>query len=206
MPIWEYRVVPLGPLLEQEGVLNSFGADRWEVVSIVGAGGGEPVAYLKREAVFSMSGMPPMAPPSIFEERPPSATRSAIPSVQAQTNATLRVSAKDDPRVTGWLDSGLVLDDTHAGISIAIDGEILVSSGEVVEPDGSPTSMALNPAIGQELPKGCIVVKVGEEGPVESVYYSGFLAIEERGSLYVTINDDNYDNNEGEFTVIVSLL
>ena len=206
MPLWEYRVVPLGPLPDQEGLLNSFGADRWEVVSIVGAGGGEPVAYLKREAVFSMSGMPPMAPPGLFEERPPSATRSSIPTPQAQTNATLRVSARDDPAVTGWLDSGLVLDDTHAGISIAIDGETLVSSGEVVESDGSRTSMALNPAIGQELPKGCIVVKVGEEGEVEPVYYSGFLAIEDRGNLYVTINDDNYENNDGEYTVIVSVL
>ena len=204
MPIWEYRVAPLGPLSEQEGLLNSFGADRWEVVSIVGAGGGEPVAYLKREAVFSMSGMPPMAPSGMFEERPPSATRSAMPSIQ--THATLRVSAKDDPGVVGWLDSGLDLDDTCAGISIAIDGEVLVSSGEAVESDGSPTSMALNPAIGEKLPKGCIVVKVGEEGEAEPVYYSGFLACENKGRLYVAINDDSYENNDGEYTVIVSVL
>ena len=148
MPIWEYRIVRLGPLSEQEEALNSLGADRWEVVSIV-AEGSESRAYLKRESVFSMSAMPPMPPPEMFGERPPTMTRSSVPVMQ--THATLRLSAKDDPAVVGWLDSGLDLDETCAGISIAIDGEVLVSSGEAVDSEGSPTSMALNPAIGEEL-------------------------------------------------------
>lgn len=204
MPIWEYRVVPMGSLSEQEEVLNAMGADRWEVVSIVGAGGGEPVAYLKREAVFSMSGMPPMMPPGMFEERPSQATRR--PVEVPQNHATLRLSAKDDPRSVGWLDSGLDLVEDSAGMSIAIDGEILISSGEVVESDGSHSEMALNEEIGESLPKGCVVLKVGEDGEREPVYFSGFLAREDKGRVYVTINDDFYENNEGEYTVIVSVL
>ena len=204
MPLWEYRVVPLGPPSEQEQALNALGADRWEVISINGAGGGEPVAYLKREAVFSMSGMPPMALQEMFGERPQPATRR--PVEVPLNHATLRVSAKDDPREVGWLDSGLDLGEDTAGMSIAIDGEVLISSGEVVESDGSPTSMALNPAIGEELPKGCVVIRVGDEGDVEPVYFSGFLASEDKGRLYVTINDDSYENNDGEYTVIVSVL
>ena len=204
MPNWEYRVVPLGTPSEQEEMLNALGADRWEVVSIVGAGGGEPIAYLKREAVFSMSGMPPFAPPEMFGERPQPATRRPIEV--PQNHATLRLSAKDDPREVGWLDSGLDLDENAAGMSVAIDGEILVSSGEAVESDGSHNSMALNPAIGEELPRGCLVIKVGEEGNIEPVYFSGFLASEDKGRVYVTINDDSYENNDGEFTVIVSVL
>ena len=203
MPIWEYRIVRLGSLSEQEEALNSLGADRWEVVSIV-AEGSESRAYLKRESVFSMSAMPPMPPPEMFGERPPAMTRSSVPVMQ--THATLRLSAKDDPGVVGWLDSGLDLDEECAGISIAIDGEVLVSSGEAVDSEGSPTSMALNPAIGEELPKGCIVVKIGEHGAVEPVHFSGFLASEDKGRLYVTINDDSYENNDGEYTVIVSVL
>lgn len=205
MPMWEYRVVPLGPPTEQEEVLNAMGADRWEVVSIVGAGGGEPIAYLKREAVFSMSGMPPMVAQGLFSEPAPQpATRRPIEV--PLNHATLRVSAKDDPRDVGWLDSGLDLVEDSAGMSIAIDGELLISSGETVESDGSHTSMALNEAIGEELPKGCVVIRVGEEGAVEPVYFSGFLASEDKGRLYVTINDDSYDNNDGEYTVIVSVL
>ena len=66
--------------------------------------------------------------------------------------------------------------------------------------------MAFNPAVGLELPVGCLVAKVGEQGTVEPVYFSGFLALEDKGRLYLTINDESYENNEGEFTVSVTVL
>ncbi len=49
---WEYLRVPIQPefderLNERLGYLNQLGADGWELVSVLGAGG-SPVAYLKR--------------------------------------------------------------------------------------------------------------------------------------------------------------
>jgi hypothetical protein len=104
------------------------------------------------------------------------------------------------------VDTGLDIREDCAGISVSVEGEIQESSGEVVGPEGSSKHMALNPAVGLELPAGCIVARVGEQGIVEPVYFSGFLALEDKGRLYLAVNDDSYEDNEGEFTVSVTVL
>jgi hypothetical protein len=196
MPTWEYRVIRLrGPGEEEE--LNALGQDRWELVSVA-TEVDEPKAYLKRESIH----------PASTSERVaelPSALPQAVPSTIG-AHATLRVSASDDPGVVGWVDTGLDLGEDCAGISISVDGEVQESSGEIVGPDGSSQHMALNPAIGEELPAGCLVARVGEEGTIETVYFSGFLATDDKGRIYLAVNDESYQNNEGEFTVGLTVL
>ena len=82
----------------------------------------------------------------------------------------------------------------------------MTSSGEIVGPEGSEQDAAFNPAIGLELPIGCLVAKVGDEGTIEPVYYSGFLATEDKGRLFLTVNDESYDNNRGDFSITVTVL
>lgn len=197
MAIWEYRVVQLGLLPDSEGALNSMGEDRWELVAVTSEGE-ESRAYLKRELVFSAS------------ERQRGEEAGDVASIttrlQAPPQITVRVSGRDDPRLTGWLDTGIDVGDDRVGLSFTITGDVQESSGEVVGPEGHPERMALNKAIGLELPSGCLVARIGEEGKVEPVSDSGFLPIEERGRLYLAINDDSYENNDGEFIVNVGVL
>ena len=199
MPTWEYKVIQFRTLSEREELLNALGQDRWELISVA-AEAGELRGYFKRENVH----------PATTSER--TAEQSSAPyETQPVTSTvgdhiTLRVSATDDPGVAGWTDTGLDLGEECAGISISTDGSILTSSGEVVDTEGSAQRMAFNPALGLELPAGCLVARVGEHGAVEPVYYSGFLALEDKGRLYLAINDESYDNNEGEFTVSITIL
>ena len=177
MPTWEYKVIRLRSLSDQEEVLNTLGQDRWELISVA-TEVGELMAYLKRESVH----------PATTSERT-AELASALPQDQSVSSTigdhiTLRVSATDDPGVDGWIDTGLDLGEDCAGISISTDGEIQASTGEIVTTEGSPRHMAFNPAVGLELPAGCLVAKVGDQGTPEPVYYSGFLALEHKGRLY----------------------
>lgn len=197
MAIWEYKVVPLGFYQDVEGTLNALGEERWELVAIA-AEGGEPRAYLKRELVYGA-----------FERPRPEAASAVTSGASGRVDrpqVTVRVSGRDDPRVTGWQDTGIELGDDCAGLSISINGDILESSGRVVGPEGDPYRLVLNSAIGKELPSGCLVARIGEEGSVEPLFESGFLAISEFGRLYVAVNDESYENNDGEFMVSVSVL
>lgn len=198
MPIWEYKVSRLSGVSDQQAALNALGQDRWELVSVA-LEGGEQRAYLKREGFL---------PPSVREIAGDAVAVSqpeAKPS-KVGTHATVRVLAMDNPAVDGWLDSGLELDDECAGFSVSVDGEVLASSGERVGPEGSQQQTATNPAIGEDLPKGCLVAMIGEEGTPEPVFYSGFLASAEKGRIFFAVNDDSYESNDGEFTIILTVL
>ena len=83
---------------------------------------------------------------------------------------------------------------------------VIISSGIQVGPEGDEGNTVVNDAIGLELPMGCLVAKVGESGKIEPVYFSGFLATEDKGRLYLTVNDLEYENNESEFIVNIGLL
>ena len=195
MPIWEYKIISLRSVADPEGTLNVLGQDRWELINLHGKNG-DTIAYLKRESAITAGrqgieiGLPTEAP-----------TPSSIGS-----HRTLKVPADIDPSVEGWLDTELEIDEEAAGISVSISGEIMASSGEVVGPEGSEQDVTVNPAIGVELPIGCLVAKVGEEGTIEPVYYSGFLATEDKGRLFLTVNDESYDNNQGDFSITVTVL
>ncbi|MQF48899.1 hypothetical protein FIM08_03255 [SAR202 cluster bacterium AC-647-N09_OGT_505m] len=199
MPTWEYKVIRLRSLSDQEEALNALGQYRWELISVA-TEVGELRAYLKRERVDSTTTSEGAAGLS-----------STAPQDQGITTTigdhiTLRVSGADDPGVDGWVDTGLDLWEDCAGISISTDGTIQASTGEVVTTEGSAEHMAFNPAVGLELPAGCLVAKVGEQGTVEPVYFSGFLALEHKGRLYLAVSDESYQNNDGEFTVSVTVL
>ena len=199
MPTWEYKVIRLRALNDQEEALNALGQERWELIAVEDEVN-DPKAYFKRESVL----------PALTRERlaelAASIPESTAPTSMVGAHVTLRVSGADDPAVDGWVDTGLDLDEECAGMSVSIDGEVLASSGEVVGPEGSPEKMALNPVIGEELPLGCLIARVGEKGTVEPVYYSGFLATEDKGRIFLAVNDESYESNEGEFTVTVTVL
>ncbi|MBF8266866.1 MAG: hypothetical protein HW388_374 [Dehalococcoidia bacterium] len=197
MAIWEYRVIRLGTHPDQEELLNSLGENRWELVAIA-TQDIEPRAYLKRERMNS-----PSARESLQEVA--SATRVAPPPVPL-AYAMVRMSARDDPGVRGWVDTGVDVVEDSAGISFTISGEVRESSGELVGPEGHPENLALNPAIGEELPSGSLVAMVGELGSVEPVTNSGFLPTSEKGRLYLAVSDDSYEHNEGEFVVTVTVM
>ena len=199
MPTWEYKVIRLRSLSDQEEALNAQGQDRWELISVASEAG-ELRGYLKRESIH----------PATTGERTAELS-SALLQAQGVSSTvgdhiSIRVSSTDDPGVDGWTDTGLDLWEDCVGISISTDGTVQASSGEIVSTEGSAERMSLNPAVGLELPVGCLVAKVGEQGTVEPVYYSGFLALEDKGRLYMAVNDESYENNEGEFTVSLTVL
>ena len=199
MPIWEYKIISLLSVTDQENTLNALGQSRWELISLH-AKNGDTVAYLKRESVVTTDGAPRIQEIEI-----------GLP-IEAQTSSnigshrTLKVPADIDPSIGGWLDTELEIGEEAAGISVSISGEVMTSSGEIVGPEGSEQDAAFNPAIGLELPIGCLVAKVGDEGTIEPVYYSGFLATEDKGRLFLTVNDESYDNNRGDFSITVTVL
>ena len=197
MPVWEYRVISLVDQPEDEEMLNVLGEERWELVAIVPQGP-ELRAYLKRESIYSSSAR------TTPGEAASATHHAASPMPSAQT--TVRVSARDDPGVSGWVDTGIDVGEEHIGISFSIMGEVLDSSWDWVGPEGAPRHMALNPAIGKELPSGCLVAMIGEGGTVEPVYNSGFFATPEQGRLYLAVNGDSYEDNDGEFTVNLMLM
>ena len=199
MPTWEYKVIRLRALPDQEEVLNALGKDRWELVSVA-TEVGEFRAFFKRESVH----------PATTSERTGELSSALLQSQGVSStignHITLRVSATDDPGVDGWVDTGLDIGEDCTGISISTDGTIQASTGETVDTEGSAEHMAFNPAVGLELPAGCLIARVGVQGTVEPVYFSGFLALEDKGRLYLAVNDESYENNEGEFTVSVTVL
>jgi hypothetical protein len=194
MATWEYKVVSLEAYHEPEDVLNNLGQDRWELIAIA-TQDGEPLAYLKREAIYATS-----------SRGEPKEVVSHIPEVQPMVYVTVRVSAKDDPAVVGWVDTGVDVGDDNVGLSFSISGDVRESSGEWIGPEGRLENLALNPAIGQDLPSGCLVAMVGEQGTVELLDTSGFLPTTERGRLYLAINDSSYEHNDGEYSVAVTVM
>ena len=199
MPIWEYKIISLLPSTDPESTLNALGQDRWELINLR-AKNGDTIAYLKRESAVTTGG------PSQIQEIERELQLQAQASSNIGSHRTLKVPADIDPSVEGWLDTELEIDEEAAGISVSISGEIMTSSGEIVGPEGSEQDVTVNPAIGLELPIGCLVAKVGEEGTIEPVYYSGFLATEDKGRLFLTVNDESYDNNRGDFSITVTVL
>ena len=193
MSLWEYKVEILGSFDDPSPALNALGEDRWELVSVTSTNN-ETRAYLKRELVYG--GI----------ERPPSQVSSSIGKGMEPVQASITVPSDRDPREFGWVSTGVFLDDDTPGLSFSINGNIQESTGENVGPDGHPYRFVTNEAIGVELPSGCLVAKVGEDGEIEPVYNSGFLAVSDVGELFLSVNDDSYENNLGEFTVIVSVL
>jgi hypothetical protein len=194
MALWEYRVEMLGSNDDPSQTLNSLGEDRWELVSVTSTNN-EVKAYFKRELVYGAG-----------DQRPSKQISSSIGMGMEPVQASVTVPSDRDPREFGWVSTGIFLDNDTPGLSFSINGNIQESSGESVGPDGHPYRLVTNEAIGMELPSGCLVVKVGEDGDIEPVYNSGFLAVTDIGELFLTVNDDSYENNFGDFTVIVNVL
>ena len=195
MALWEYKMVQLPVIDDPEGILNKFGADRWELVSINNHEN-DLVAFLKRELIYGTSSAP----------NPDATSAPRVPAYIAPTQATIRVPAFQNPLTDGWVDTGLDVDGEYVGFSFSIQGDVIISSGIQVGPEGDEGNTVVNDAIGLELPMGCLVAKVGESGKKEPVYFSGFLATEDKGRLYLTVNDLEYENNESEFIVNIGLL
>ena len=196
MALWEYKIIQFPALDDPEEILNGLGSDRWELVSVNNQAN-DLVAFLKRELVYGV----------LSDTRPVMASSSPrVPAYVAPTQATIRVPAFQDPRTEGWVDTGLDVEGEYVGLSSSIQGDIVISSGVQVGPEGDEENTILNESIGLELPIGCLVAKVGESGKIEPVYFSGFLATEDQGRLYLTVNDLEYENNESEFIVNIGLL
>ncbi len=196
MALWEYKIIQFVASDDPEDVLNRLGSDRWELVSVSNQSN-ELVGFLKRELVYGVSS----------EARPDiTASSPRVPAYVAPTQATIRVPASQNPTTDGWVDTGLDVDGDYVGFSFSIQGDIVISSGVQVGPEGDEENTIVNESIGLELPIGCLVAKVGEVGKIEPVYFSGFLATEDKGRLYLTINDLEYEYNESEFIVNIGLL
>ena len=192
---WEYKTVSLGNVGNSENILNELGGDRWDLIS-VNSNGSDLIAFLKRELIY---GSVNMTHKSIE-------VNDVAPAYVAPAQATVKVDASHDPRTDGWVDTGLDVNDDYVGFSFSISGDVIGSSGLTAGPEGNSDNIVLNDAIGVELPSGSLIAKVGVDGKIEPVYFSGFLAAEDHGRLYLIVNDVSYENNEGEFIVNVGLL
>ena len=195
MAIWEYKIVSFGNVSNAENILNELGEDRWDLIS-VNTNGSDLIGFLKREMIY---GSVNMSSKSV-------GAGDITPAYVTPSQATIKVDASHDPRSDGWIDTGLDVNDDYVGFSFSISGDITGSSGLTGGPEGDSDNMVLNDAIGVELPSGSLIAKVGVDGKIEPVYFSGFLAAEDQGRLYLIVNDVSYDNNDGEFIVNIGLL
>ncbi len=138
--------------------------------------------------------------------------------VSGTTNVTVSVSASGSsggphcvsvvvPAQTMWKDTQIQVRQGDA-ISFAATGEIEWTPGQVVGPDGS--SSKKRPVRGRpaypvaEIGAGGLIARVGS-GKAFVVGKARTVVAKESGALYLGINDNNWKDNTGDFSVSVSV-
>jgi hypothetical protein len=105
----------------------------------------------------------------------------------------------------GWVDTGI---DVRNGDTIAIEasGTVTLSSNasDVAEPSGSRTGRRANSSPLPDHAAGALIARVADAAPIAAGGRQSFTA-NASGRLYLAVNDDYFDDNRGQYRVMVSV-
>jgi hypothetical protein len=108
-----------------------------------------------------------------------------------------------------WLDTGvdLLQGDT---LSITAEGTIHYTSAKTCGPDGGERTWGdlLRALHVNDAGRGALIGLIGQPGVARAFFIGsrGEFKVEQTGRLYLGINDDNYQNNEGSYQVHVEIV
>jgi Ca2+-binding EF-hand superfamily protein len=107
--------------------------------------------------------------------------------------------------VRGWVDTGI---DVSRGDSISIDatGEVTLSDNraDVAGPAGSRTGRLAPNAPLRNDPAGALIARINNSAPILVGNRRTFV-VPDGGRLYLSVNDDHFPDNVGEYRVTVSV-
>src|SRR5262245_34221533 len=105
----------------------------------------------------------------------------------------------------GWVDTGI---DVRRGDSLAFDatGSVTLSTNasDIADPSGSRTGRRAAAAPLTDQPAGMLIARIGDAAPL-AVGGRQSIAANASGRLYLSVNDDYFDDNRGAFRVMISV-
>jgi hypothetical protein len=105
----------------------------------------------------------------------------------------------------GWVDTGIIV---RSGERVSIDasGSVTLSNNgsDVAEPGGSRTGRRAQSAPLPNEPAGALIARIDNGAPILVGNRRAFVA-NEPGRLYLTVNDDFFNDNTGEYRATVSV-
>jgi Ca2+-binding EF-hand superfamily protein len=116
--------------------------------------------------------------------------------------------AADRPQVIvdaarGWVDTGY---DLRAGdvVSIQASGSVTLSTSasDVADPAGSRTNRRASSAPLPNEPAGALIARIGNAAPL-MIGSSRTINASTAGRLYLSVNDDFFDDNRGQYRVVI---
>ena len=124
------------------------------------------------------------------------------------TTGTRGRSTAGEPQVIvdaarGWVDTGY---DLRAGdvVSIQATGTVTLSTGgsDVADPAGSRTNRRATSAPLPDEPAGALIARIGN-GQAMMVGSRRTITANNAGRLYLSVNDDFFDDNRGQYSVVI---
>jgi len=130
-------------------------------------------------------------------------TNAEISATSGATGTSGRSITVDAAR--GWVDTGI---DVRTGDMLAFDatGSVTLSTNtaDIADPSGSRTGRRAAAAPLTDQAAGMLIARIGDAAPV-GVGGRQSIAANASGRLYLSVNDDYFDDNRGAFRVIVSV-
>jgi hypothetical protein len=101
-----------------------------------------------------------------------------------------------------WTPSGLVVRRGDR-LNISANGDIQLSANanDIAGTAGSRSGRTAAGAPLPSAPAGALIGRVGTNGPVFAIGDQGSLTVQESGQLFLGVNDDEVNDNQGEFRV-----
>ncbi len=127
------------------------------------------------------------------------ATSGTNPNLQAPSGSGITVSAKQ-----AWTATGLTVRKGEV-LSINATGEVQLStdSNDVATPFGSKSGRKATNAPLPNVPAGALIGRVGSNGQPFGIGSGVQVPMPEAGQLFLGINDDGFEDNQGEYRVDV---
>lgn len=152
----------------------------------------------------------PQSARTVFNYTAPPATASSSSGSQS-AGVTIRVDAQQQ-----WVDTGLTVREGDL-VTFRATGQVQIAQGETVTPDGngrgpsqtgrrdmSRGRVNLRGYPAPEVSAGALLGKVGNGAPFGIGTQTQPLTMTASGRLMLGINDSNFGDNSGAFTVVVS--
>jgi Ca2+-binding EF-hand superfamily protein len=130
-------------------------------------------------------------------------TNAEISATSGPTGTSGRSITVDSAR--GWVDTGI---DVQSGDTLGFDADgsvtLSTNASDIADPSGSRTGRRAASAPLTDQPAGMLIARIGDAAPL-AVGGRQPIAANASGRLYLSVNDDHFDDNRGAFRVIVSV-
>jgi len=148
---------------------------------------------------------------TVFNYTAPAATAAASSSASSAAGVSIRVDAQQQ-----WVDTGMTVRQGDL-VTFHASGQIQIAPGETVTPDGNgrgPSQTERRDASrgrvnlrgypAPDVAAGALLGKVGDGSPFGIGTQTQPLTMAASGRLVLGVNDSNFGDNSGAFTVVVS--